>query len=437
MNFNWLMSAFRNSNFVSMIFFMVLAFEKSQTYKYLLSISNFFEKSFFHSFLLKIVKFAPDLYPRRMWSIFDSINKYLTTKIDLFHPVFILSLIFLGVIGISNYKISSLALFSIVLALGMFSLGVFLSGKLAFKKILLEDKIMKLIPLICLVGLFFLLLDLLVAGSIPLFNSSARRGLNVTYTMIAQILPLGGFLLIALFGRSHKEDKLTMAQARTYALITALAVTFLVGLLGFRTQIIVALLGSAIAMYYTRLIGFSEIALTFFVAFLSISILGVLRASIEGTQLGLMDVLGSRLGLTLSVYDTLVQKFRWFGVNHGTVFLASFSSLFPFIPGPRLGPRTMVARMFGVFGISMTSTLFGPMQVDFGIIGVGFYGLFLGFIVGTAYHAMKKTGSVLAVGLFALLMAYTLVGVETGIVDFHVLMFFAGAFFIFMASLKK
>jgi uncharacterized membrane protein len=80
--------------------------------------------------------------------------------------------------------------------------------------------------------------------------------------------------------------------------------------------------------------------------------------------------------------------------------------------------------MVGVQNISMTSTLYGTVVLDFGIPGIIGFSLILGLIIGMAYKAMKATGSALATTIFAFLFAYTLVGVETGLVDFNVFMFF-------------
>jgi len=132
----------------------------------------------------------------------------------------------------------------------------------------------------------------------------------------------------------------------------------------------------------------------------------------------------------LSIYDNLVNRFFLFGANHGTTLLATFSSFFHFIPGPWLGPRTIVARMYGVQHISMTSTLFGTVVLDFGIPGIAIFALALGFVVGLAYYAMKNTRGALPTGIFSLLIAYTLVGIETGLVDLIVFAFFFISFLI-------
>ncbi len=163
--------------------------------------------------------------------------------------------------------------------------------------------------------------------------------------------------------------------------------------------------------------------MSFILALLGIIFVGYSRAILQGSPIGPLQDIGARVGLTLSVYDYLVKRFMPFGANKGYTFLASFSSFIPGIPGPRLGPRTIVAQLFGVTGISMTSTLLGTIVLDLGIIGIILFMLILGQILGTAHGAAKGGGS-MGIGAYSVLLAYTLVGIETGLVDFNVLMMF-------------
>ena len=185
----------------------------------------------------------------------------------------------------------------------------------------------------------------------------------------------------------------------------------------------------------TRLIGLTEILLVFFSAIFAISLLGYYRGMAEGSSVGFFEIIARRVGLTLSVYDYLINRFWPFGVNHGTTMLATFSSFFHFIPGPRLGPRTIVARMFGVQDISMTSTLLGTVVLDFGIVGIIAFMAAFGGILKMAYTA-AKTNSAVGIAIFAFLLSYSLVGIETGLVDFNVFVFFAGSFLILVNSRK-
>jgi oligosaccharide repeat unit polymerase len=415
---------------VSFTRFFLVSFDKSKVYGYLKNYSGFLENALLKSKTFTLARWIPRLYPARIWGAFDRANMGLKASTDLFNPLLIFPLVYLAFICISTYRPSNLALFSIFLGIVFFGAGVKLSERVKIEKITLESEAERIALLLISIGVLALVYDLFQAGAIPLLKPTAKRYLNVTLTTLAMILVPGGILAISAIGKRLENGVISQKDARIYSLFILLGTTFLISLLGYRTQIIVSLLGCTIAMYYSRLIGAIEVLFSFFAAIFSISIAGYYRALAEGSSIGLFEVIGQRMGLTLSIYDSLVNRFYLFGANHGTVFLATFSSFFHTIPGPRLGPRTIVARMYGVQDISMTSTLFGTVVLDFGIPGIMVFALALGFVIGLAYHTMKNTKGAIPTGIFSLLIAYTLVGVETGLVDLVVFVFFFTSFLI-------
>jgi oligosaccharide repeat unit polymerase len=434
------MNVFSGSKFITalatLVNFFITAVEKSRTGAYAASFARFSENAFLGSKLFSVSKRMPLLYPARIWGTFDRANVGLKASSDLFNPIFIFPLVYLAFVCISTYRPSNLALFSIFVGVLFFGVGVRLSKRVKIKNIALESESERIAIFLISLGVLALIYDLFQAGAIPLLKPTAKRYLNVTLTTIAMILVPGGILAISAIGNRLEKELISQKDARVYSLFILLGTTFLIALLGYRTQIIVSLLGCTIAMYYSRLIGALEVMFSFFAALLSISIAGYYRAIAEGGSVGLFDVIGQRMGLTLSIYDSLVNRFYLFGANHGTVLLSTFSSFFHTIPGPRLGPRTIVARMYGVQDISMTSTLFGTVVLDFGIPGIIVFALSLGFVIGLAYFTMKRTKGALARGIFSLLLAYTLVGVETGLVDLVVFLFFFTSFLI-LANPKR
>jgi len=337
--------------------FFIISIEKSRTFGAIALFTGFAESAFFNSRAYNISHKLPLLYPARIWGIFDSANTRLKSSVDIFNPVFIFPLVFLAFVCISTYRPSNLALFSIIVGVASFIGGVRLSKRMKIKQITLESSSERIAIFLICIGVIALVYDVIQAGAIPLFKPTAKRYLNVTLTTLAMILVPGGILAISAGGKRLEGGFISKKEARVYSLGILLMTTFLISLLGFRTQIIVSLLGCTIAMYYSRLIGAIEVMVSFLTALFAISIAGYYRALAEGGSIGLFDVIGQRMGLTLSIYDSLLNRFYLFGANHGTTFLATFSSFFHSIPGPRLGPRTIVARMYGVQDISMTSTL--------------------------------------------------------------------------------
>lgn len=87
--------------------------------------------------------------------------------------------------------------------------------------------------------------------------------------------------------------------------------------------------------------------------------------------------------------------------------------------------------------VTVTPTLIGQMVIDFGKIGVAVEMCGLGFILGIGYKIMKKTNDFAYIGLYSLLLTYSILGVETGILDIQVLAYFAVAIFIYLTFIIK
>ncbi|MFQ6135704.1 MAG: oligosaccharide repeat unit polymerase [Candidatus Hydrothermarchaeales archaeon] len=415
--------------------------EDSKAFEIVLSTLEFIENSYRHSKFKSLLNRILELsYIESFWNAFDSTNEKfkdgLMGKVEVFNPIFLFPLVYLAFLSISTYRISNLGLLSITIGLIFFVLGVVSSKRIEFGKIYLDEHSDKIAILFLALGTFYLVLDILRAGTIPILNPEARRGLSVLYTYIASLIVPGGILLISLIGVKLRRGEMSLREARMSAIAVTLGTTFLITLLGYRTQLVVSLLGCILAMYFMKLIGIAEIGVSSLAIVAAVSFVGYYRAITQGATLGVWEIIGGRIGLTLSVYDHLIDRFWVFGANRGSTLLATFSSFLPFIPGPWIGPRTIVARVFGVTHISMTSTLLGTIVLDFGIPGIIVFMFVLGFVVGMSYYAMRLTRSALCTAMYSLLIAYTLVGIETGLVDFNVAIFFIGSFLILYNSRK-
>jgi|TARA_B100001971_G_C18261614_1_gene587471 oligosaccharide repeat unit polymerase len=418
------------------ISFFLNSILQCKTKKYTYHALTFLSEAFFLSTTFKFLRVFLPFYPVRLWGLFDQINLRFKSTFDIFHPMFIFPLIFACFISISSYRISYLALATILIGISFFCIGVQASKAFKFNEIFLEEKLEKFIALLLLLGIISLIYDVMQTGGIPLLDPAAKRNLNVPLTMLASVTVVGGILLISLIGKRYQSKSLEIGEARIFSIITIVIITLLMSLIGYRTQIIVSILGSIIAMYYSRILGKAEILISFLFVFFTISALGYYRALVQGSSIAFFDVIGKRVGLTLSIYDFLVDRFWIFGVNKLSVLLASFSSFISFVPGPRLGPRTIVAKIYGVTDVSITSTLYGTVILDLGLPGIILFSLILGFVLGLAYVAMKRTKTAVSIGIFSLFLAYTLVGIETGLVDFNVLMFFMIGSLILIRSIR-
>jgi oligosaccharide repeat unit polymerase len=386
--------------------------------------------------LAGVIYFLNFIYPQRFFDRIDTLNQRQMSFLsrNIFSPLVIFPIIYILFISISNYRLSNTALLTVGIGLLFFYVGARYSSY-TFKEIKLNEETKRIGIFFFSVGLLFLAADLIKAQAIPLLFPSARSRLVVLYTMLAQLIPPGGIFLIAYYGERYRKGEMELKRARINALTVFFVTVVLISTLGFRTQIILTIYGSFIAMYLTGLVGFVEVIFSLGLVGFLVVFLGYVRALMQGSPIGFFEVIGARVGLTLSVYDYLVKRFMPFGANKGYTLLASFSSFIPGIPGPRQGPRTIVAGLFGITGISVTSTLLGTVVLDLGIVGVILFMLVLGHVLGTGYRA-AKTGFALGVGIYSVLLAYALVGIETGLVDFNVLVMFLAGYLVLRSSTR-
>ena len=87
--------------------------------------------------------------------------------------------------------------------------------------------------------------------------------------------------------------------------------------------------------------------------------------------------------------------------------------------------------------VTVTPTLIGQMVVDFGKLGVAVEMCLLGFILGTGFKIMQKTKDYFYIAIYALILTYSILGIETGILDIQVLLYFAIAILIYLIIIKK
>ena len=108
------------------------------------------------------------------------------------------------------------------------------------------------------------------------------------------------------------------------------------------------------------------------------------------------------------------------------------------IPGSDLGPRMMVGKLIAWrTEVTITPTLIGQMVVDFGKVGVFVEMTILGFILGIGFKLMQKTKNYFYIGIYSLILTYTILGVETGLLDIQVIVYFAIAILIYLINIKR
>jgi|GEM_PF-1154240 oligosaccharide repeat unit polymerase len=420
--------------------FLTASLEKSLIMRTVDRGAAFLERSLQLSCLRSSAALLLRLYPERVYAIVDRVNRRLP-QAEL-SPAFLFPLAYL--VFLSLGKISLLSFLLVIVSLISFLLAFSLATRVKVRSVAFEERSLRLGLVLFILSLLALCADLYRAYKVPLLEPQARVKLSVAYTYIATFLVLGGVILASLLGKHLLAGKLSLRDARVYTLAIAVATTFLITLLGYRTQTVVSILAFTFVMNRYRIIGMAEMLIALGAGLLSVAALGYYRALVIGSEVGILEVIAKRADLTLTLYDFTVNSLYkagvttlLFGYYQGDIALATFSSFLDFVPGLSLGPRTIVARNFGVSGVSLTSTLLGTVSLDLGLAGIVTFALAIGAIIGAAYALSKRTGSALATALFSICFAYLLAGIETGLVDFNVFVLYAFTAFVAVTSIAR
>ncbi|HIP83955.1 MAG TPA: oligosaccharide repeat unit polymerase [Methanothermococcus okinawensis] len=267
------------------------------------------------------------------------------------------------------------------------------------------------------IGLLFLILDILWAGGIPLFDPTSKRFLSPLYTMLSRLLILGWAIVIA--------SNLSLDKVRVvlYSLIFAAVVM----LLGYRTGVVVLLTSTLFVLYYSNRIKNRELILFVLGIFLLLLLLSLIRLKVVGSE-GIP--LLSRMDLTMSVLDIIVHNFN--GVFNGYLLYCAIYSYLGMAPGP----RTVIANSLGIQGVTITPTIFGGVIGDFGILGVIPYFAILGISMGLLYKIAENSKGIY-LGVYAVILSYLLVSIETAILDLDVIMYFILGFLLCIYAIVK
>lgn len=192
-----------------------------------------------------------------------------------------------------------------------------------------------------------------------------------------------------------------------YALFI-LGFVFLFGI-GYRTPVVALIIGGLV-LGYKRVFS-TTVAILSSLALISYVVLyGWFKAVIVGWRgFSPLSLALERMKFTSHVFDYIVSISYPWGLTRGDLLLSIF-------PGPGIGPRTMISNVFGGRPeATITSTIFGPPMLDFGVLGVVVFSFLIGFSLSISLKCKP---------LYALLLGYLLPGIETGIVDFLIITYF-------------
>ena len=323
-------------------------------------------------------------------------------KIDFFQPMIIVVaiLVFLcmGYIGSLNYRFEDPLDAEVILTV-LFACAVFSIGAMSVKYGIKVENTRKfnliserLLLVLIAIALILQSLNMVLLGGIPLFNSVLKA--NATTNLWRIAYPLFLITMNVLLAKNYKK--------RYLVLVVLGALIF--GLNGYRTSVL-GILGSVfITLFYLEKID-RKIGIAFIILILvgGIAIGYIASQSIANQQwtLNPLELVFYRFGFTLEVFERILPLGA---TTKGHILSMIFSSG---------SPRTFVGQYVLGDNVCITSTLFGPAYLDFGLVGLAVQMLFMGAFIGLVFKLKKGIG----VGIYSIILTHTLIWIETGPTD--------------------
>ena len=322
-------------------------------------------------------------------------------KIDFFHPyivpIAIIIFLIMGYIGSFNYRfkdpLNTQTIITIIFAAILFAIASFIvSKKFTIEKTkeinFLSEKI---ILILVIFALILQSLNMVLLGGIPLFNSVLKA--NATTNLWRIAYPLFLILINILLAKYYN---------RKYLLLVLLG-ALIFGLNGYRTSVIGILVSVFITMYY---IG--KISKKIGVLFVAIIAVGGLAVGYIASQSIATQT------WTLNPVELIFYR---------AAFTSSGS------------PISFIGNYVLHYDVCLTSTMFGPVMLDFGYIGLTIQMLFMGVFL-KIIHSFAKKG--VGIGIYSIILTHTLIWIETGPTDIMIwFLYLLGAILIILEFKKE
>lgn len=195
---------------------------------------------------------------------------------------------------------------------------------------------------------------------------------------------------------------------------------------------VVILLSAFITVYYSKKPSAGKLLVFITVLAAVALIVGYLAVrSIEWQQWDLnpVELILYRAGYTLMVFDRLIDLQ---GATRGSLLYYTITGYLN-----STDPRAIVGEVVLGYRHSTTSLIFGPALLDFGLHAMLIQMFILGTVLGTVHRIQHVTGGALR-GIYAVILAQTMVWVETGPTDLIVWLFYImailGVFMVWRCS---
>ena len=343
------------------------------------------------------------------------------SKIDYFNPMIlvvgILAFLAMGYIGSFNYRFEDPLKLEVILTI-IFACIVFAIGVVLAKyKINVEGNEItvlseKFLLSLTIIALFLQALNLVLLGGIPLFNSTLKA--NATTNIWRVAYPLFLIMLNLLLAKYYD---------RKYLLLIIIG-ALIFGLNGYRTSVLGILGSSFITLYYL-----DKISRKFAILIIALIVIGLMAVGYIASQsiagqhwtLNPLELIFYRAAFTLEVFEKIIPLA---GTTNGHILSIIFSSG---------SPRTFIGEYVLHYTVCLTSTLFGPVMLDFGYLGLTVQMLFMGIFLEIIYKIKKGIG----VGIYSIILTHTIIWIETGPTDIMIwFLYLIGLIYILITLYK-
>lgn len=267
-------------------------------------------------------------------------------------------------------------------------------------------------------GIILQIINIALLGGIPLFSATLKAKAATKIWLISYIIFLPSInILLAKYNRS------------SHYLLLILGL-LLFALTGYRTTPIAIMLSALITLYYTRDVDLKYIILAIVaigLMLLAVGFIAVQAISWQHWSLNPIELVSYRAAFTLNILSqAIANQFA----TMGNLFYSTLTGFFT-----HTDPRVLVGIATIGRNHSITSTIFGPALLDFGIVGMIVQMFFLGLILKTL-HSMQNHKKSFYSAIYGILLAQTIIWIETGPTDIVVWIFYLIGIFIIVYGLR-
>ena len=269
-----------------------------------------------------------------------------------------------------------------------------------------------------LLGILLQIINIALLGGIPLFSATLKAKAATKIWLISYIIFLPSInVLLARYNRkSH------------YLLLLIGLVLF--ALTGYRTTPIAIMLSALITLYYTRDVDVKYIILAILaiaVVLLAVGFIAVQAISWQHWSLNPIELVSYRAAFTLNILSKAIENQF---ATMGNLFYATLTGFFTHSDARVLVGQATLGQVH-----SITSTIFGPALLDFGIVGMLIQMFLLGLILKTL-HSIQNYKKEIFTAFYGILLAQTIIWIETGPTDVVVWLFYLIGIFLIIHFLR-